>query len=195
MITAQCLRVAAKLNWTKVRLANCHDVFVFISFNFNTHNLLSETVDKRGSSESCLDTVSEGNQVFMGQPLPFSHWPGKPSFCLKPIQSREVGWLWEGRWPLPCKGEWFCFLLWLIQLISTTVYKNTWANACSDSNSHLKYGSNFMASNFLCYFQSWIITIPNGALGPLTFCWCPFGGNRYASYKAEGECIDHSFVE
>lgn len=126
-ITVQCLWVEAELNWTKVRLANCHAVFVFISFNFHTHNLLSDTVDKRGSPESCLDTVSEGNQVFMGHPLPFRHWPGKPSFCWRPIQSREVGWLWEGRWPLPCKVKWLCFPPWLIQLISTTVYKNTCA--------------------------------------------------------------------
>lgn len=131
----------------------------------------------------------------MGHPLPLSHWPGKPSFCLKSIQSREVGWLWEGRWPLPCKVKWLCsppprtppprpprdwfnsfpplFMRTLVQ------------NACSDSNSHLKYGSDFMASHFLCCCKSLIITISNGAFGQLKFCWCSLGVNRYASYKPE----------
>lgn len=42
-------------------------------------------------------------------------------------------------------------------------------NTCSDSNSQLKYGSNFMPSNFLHYFKSLIIIILNGAFVSSSF--------------------------
>lgn len=84
-----------------------------------------------------------------------------------------MGWLREGRWPLPCKVERLCpppaprrdlFNSFPPLFIRTLVL-----NACRDSSSHLKYSSNVMPANFLCYSKSLIITVPNGAFGQLKF--------------------------
>lgn len=90
-ITLQELKTETKRSWKHFSLANWHAVFVFMSFNFNTDNLLSETLRQSGSCKSCLDTVEEGSWDFMGHPLPLNRWPGKPSFCMKAIQSERWG--------------------------------------------------------------------------------------------------------
>lgn len=118
-----------KANWPKsVWQIVMLSLYLFLS-NFNTHNLLSETEDTRGSSESRLIPFRKEASL-MGQPLPLRHWPGKPSFCLKPIQS-ERGGVTSGRKvtsPLVKCGKALSPTRptpWLIQLISTTVYENT----------------------------------------------------------------------
>lgn len=84
-----------------------------------------------------------------------------------------MGWLREGRWPLPCKVERLCPppapRRDLFNLFPPLFMRTLVLNACSDSSSHLKYSSNVMPSNFLCYFKSLTITIPNGAFGQLKF--------------------------
>lgn len=72
-ITLQELKTETKRSWKHFSLASWHAVFVFMSFNFNTDNLLSETLRQSGSRKSCLDTVEEGSWDFMGHPLPLSH--------------------------------------------------------------------------------------------------------------------------
>lgn len=101
----------------------------------------------------------------MGHPLPLSHWPGKPSFCLKPIQSERWG-------DLGKEGN-LSLVKWnssvspheLLNSFPPLFIRTLVLNACSDGNSHLKYGSNFMPSNFLRYLESLLISIANGAFG------------------------------
>lgn len=79
-----------------------------------------------------------------------------------------MGWLREGRWPLPCKVERLCPPPAPRRDLFNS-FPPLVLNACSDSVSHLKYSSNFMPSHFLCYFKYLIIIIPNGAFGQLKF--------------------------
>lgn len=104
-ITLQELRTETNRRWKHFSLANWHAVFVFMSFNFNTHNLLSETLSQSGSRESCLDTVEEGSRELYGA-TPFLSATDQESHLSvwKPFHLRG-GVLWEGRWPLPCKVE------------------------------------------------------------------------------------------
>lgn len=90
-ITLQELRAETKRSWKHFSLANWHAVFVFMSFNFNTDNLLSETLCQSGSSESCLDTVEEGSRDFMGAPPSSQPLTRKAIFLYESYSIWEVG--------------------------------------------------------------------------------------------------------